>query len=47
LTTASGLSGGSGGKVYGPGAEELGGTFFLRGSGVETYSGAYGAKITP
>ena len=47
LTTTSGLSGNSSGKFYGPGAEELGGTFFLRGSGVETYSGAYGAKITP
>lgn len=47
-TTPSGtvLSGDSAGKFYGPNAEELGGTFFLRGSGVETYSGAYGAKVT-
>lgn len=48
LTTTNGLlSGDSTGKFYGPNAEELGGVFFLRGSGVETYSGAYGAKITP
>ncbi len=47
LTTSNGqLSGDTNGKFYGPGAEELGGTFFLRGSGVETYSGAYGARIT-
>lgn len=47
LTTPGGLSGNSSGKFYGPSAQELGGVFFLRGSGLETYSGAYGAKLTP
>lgn len=49
LTTSSGLSGPSSGSFYGPGAQELGGVFFLRGGSgsVATYSGAYGAKITP
>ena len=42
--TTGGLSGNSSGKFYGPNAEELGGVFFLQGSGLETYSGAYGAK---
>jgi hypothetical protein len=46
LTTTGGtpLTGNSTGQFYGPAAEELGGVFFLQGSGVETYSGAYGAK---
>jgi hypothetical protein len=44
LTTASGLTGNSTGQFYGPNAEELGGVFFLHGTGLETYSGAYGAK---
>jgi len=47
LTSSSGLTGNSTGQFYGPNAEELGGVFFLQGSGLETYSGAYGAKITP
>jgi hypothetical protein len=47
LTTTSGLSGPSTGQFYGPKAEELGGVFFLQGSGLETYAGAYGAKQTP
>jgi hypothetical protein len=42
--STGGLSGNSSGKFYGPNAEELGGVFFLQGSGLETYSGAYGAK---
>jgi hypothetical protein len=40
----SGLAGNSTGQFYGPNAEELGGVFFLKGSGVEAYAGAYGAK---
>jgi hypothetical protein len=43
LTTDSGLSGSSTGQFYGPAAQELGGVFFLQGSG-ETYTGAYGGK---
>ncbi len=42
--STGGLTGNSSGKFYGPNAEELGGVFFLQGSGLETYSGAYGAK---
>lgn len=38
------LTGESTGQFYGPNAEELGGVFFLQGSGLETYSGAYGAS---
>lgn len=45
--TTGGLTGNSSGKFYGPNAQELGGVFFLRGSGLETYSGAYGAKQIP
>ena len=43
-TSPTGLTGNSTGQFYGPTAEELGGVFFLQGSGLETYSGAYGAK---
>jgi len=42
--SATGLIGTSTGQFYGPAAEELGGVFSLTGAGVETYSGAYGAK---
>ena len=38
------LAGSTTGQFYGPNAEELGGVFFLKGSGSETYAGAYGAK---
>lgn len=37
------LAGSTTGQFYGPEAQELGGVFFLKGSGVETYAGAYGA----
>lgn len=47
LTTPGGLSGNSSGKFYGPNAQELGGVFFLQSNGLETYSGAYGAKQIP
>ncbi len=39
------LAGSTSGKFYGPGAEELGGVFYLNRSGsLETYTGAYGAS---
>jgi hypothetical protein len=41
---APGLTGTSSGRFFGPNAEELGGVFTLTGSGLEHYSGAYGAK---
>lgn len=46
LVNASGtLSGSSAGKFYGPAAQELGGAFQVHAaSGVETFTGAYGAK---
>jgi hypothetical protein len=43
VISAGGLAGTSTGQFYGPNAEELGGVFFLKGAGVETYAGAYGA----
>jgi hypothetical protein len=47
-TTGGALSGNTTGQFYGPKAEELGGVFFLKGSGSETYAGAYGAvRPTP
>lgn len=42
--TATGLTGTSTGRFYGPGAEELGGVFSLTGTDVELYGGSYGAK---
>ena len=45
LRSASGMSGTSKGRFYGPGAQELGGVFAVRSSStVETFTGAYGAK---
>ncbi len=44
LTTNGGMSGTSNGRFYGPNTQELGGVFFLRGTGLETYGGGYGAK---
>lgn len=46
------LEGSSSGQFYGPGAQELGGLFTLQSTDTttafpESYSGAYGAKITP
>lgn len=46
------MSGATTGQFYGPGAQELGGVFFLQSSDTttafpETYSGAYGAKVAP
>lgn len=47
VTSGGGLTGSSTGQFYGPSAQELGGVFFLRGSGVESYGGAYGAVQVP
>jgi hypothetical protein len=45
VSSAGGLSGTADGRFYGPAAEELGGVFALnRGSGLETYTGAFGGK---
>ncbi|MCT7375003.1 transferrin-binding protein-like solute binding protein [Chelativorans salis] len=44
VTTANGMSGEVDGRFYGPGAQEVGGTFSLKGDGVERYYGGYGAK---
>lgn len=47
-SSLSSLSGTTSGQFYGPSAQELGGVFFLSDpSTPETYSGAYGAKLTP
>jgi len=47
-TTGETLSGNTTGQFYGLKAEELGGVFSLKGSGSETYAGAYGAvRPTP
>ncbi len=43
ITTASGMSGPSQSKFYGPNANEIGGAFNLTGGG-KTYVGAFGAK---
>jgi hypothetical protein len=40
----TGLTGSASGYFYGPAAEEAGGTFSLSGSGVERYTGAFGAS---
>ena len=44
ITTTGGLSGTVKGQFYGPGANELGGSFTATGAGLETFSGAFGAK---
>jgi hypothetical protein len=38
------LSGSARGQFYGPSANEIGGTFALKGVGLEGYLGAFGAK---
>ncbi|HZP88479.1 MAG TPA: transferrin-binding protein-like solute binding protein [Burkholderiales bacterium] len=45
LTSQGGsMSGTAVGRFYGPNAQEIGGTFALRGSGVEAMNGAFGGK---
>jgi len=43
-TSPVNLSGDIHGKFYGPNAQEVGGTFGLKGSGVENYVGGFGGK---
>lgn len=43
-TTSSALTGDINGKFYGPNAQEVGGTFGLKGAGVEAYVGGFGGK---
>lgn len=38
------MSGRADGRFYGPNAEEIGGVFETRGSGVEVYGGAFGGR---
>ena len=44
VTTAGGMMGRANGVFYGPAAEEIGGTFETRGTGVAAYIGAFGAQ---
>jgi hypothetical protein len=44
VTSANGMSGKINGEFYGPGINELGGTFALYGSGVGTLVGSFGGK---
>lgn len=41
---ANQMSGTAVGKFYGPSAREIGGTFSMKGSGMETFAGAFGGK---
>ncbi len=43
VTTVGGMTGPADGVFYGPAAEEIGGTFATRGTGVESYIGGFGA----
>lgn len=43
VSTTGGMSGTMDGRFYGPGAQEVGGTFTLTGQGNETLAGGYGA----
>ena len=44
VTAPAGLTGQLYGYFYGPSATEVGGNFALKGTGVQTYFGAFGAK---
>jgi len=44
VESAGGLTGKTSGNFYGEGAKEAGGTFDLKGAGIESYVGGYGAK---
>jgi hypothetical protein len=44
ITTTGGLSGNAIGKFYGPNANEMGGTFAATGTGIQSFSGAFGGK---
>ncbi len=42
--SAGGMTGTATGRFYGPAAQEIGGTFSVTGTGVQSYSGAFGGK---
>lgn len=44
LSSANGMTGTANGRFYGPGAEEIGGTFSLQGFGVERMIGGFGGR---
>ena len=44
INTTGGLTGNASGKFYGPTATEIGGTFAAAGTGVQSFSGAFGGK---
>jgi len=44
ITDEKSMSGTATGKFYGPNAEELGGVYYLTGSGLKMHAGAFGAK---
>lgn len=44
IETVGGMSGRADGRFYGPQAEEIGGVFETRGTGVEVYGGAFGGR---
>jgi len=44
VTTASGMTGNVNGKFYGPGLNEIGGTYALYGAGIGTLVGSFGGK---
>jgi hypothetical protein len=43
-TTTNGMSGNMNGKFYGPGLNEVGGTYAVTGSGVGSMVGGFGGK---
>jgi hypothetical protein len=44
VTTTSGMTGKINGKFYGPGINEIGGTYAVYGSGIGTMVGSFGGK---
>ena len=44
VTTTSGMTGKINGKFYGPGVNEIGGTYAVYGAGIGTMVGSFGGK---
>ena len=44
VTTTSGMTGKINGKFYGPGVNEIGGTYAVYGAGIGTLVGSFGGK---
>ena len=44
MTTTSGMTGKINGKFYGPGLNEIGGTYAVYGAGLGTIVGSFGGK---